>query len=50
MKMKLSPVLCKCFTSIIFYAYFAVDSVKNEQPEETDRLLELLQIAFIRGS
>ena len=49
-KMKTSPILCKCFTSVIIHSCFALNPKYRELPAETDKLLELLQIAFIRGS
>ena len=48
--MKTSPILCKCFSSVILHACFALYPTYRELPAETDQLLELLQIAFIRGS
>ena len=48
--MKQSPLLCKCFTNILLYGCFSLYPRHRELPSETDALLELLQIAFVRGS
>ena len=50
LRMKQSAVLCKCFTSILLYACFRLHPKHRELPSETDALIELLQVAFVRGS